>query len=236
MKAIILAGGQGQRLRSVVNEVPKPMAKVAGRPFLEYLIRQLVNARIREIIISIGYKGYAIKRYFGNGSDWGAKIRYSPEASPLGTAGALKRAARLIKENRFFVMNGDSFFDLSFGKMISFHKRKKANATICLNKVQDTKRYGKVEINNTGEIISFKEKVSQGSGLINTGIYLIERAVLQNIPKGRVSLENDILPQYVHHGLYGIVERGFFIDIGLPKDYLALCKNTKSLTSKLIFK
>src|SRR3989304_3798957 len=112
MKAVILAGGEGTRLREIIKDVPKPMAPVGGRPFLEYLILQLARWDFRKIILSIGYRGSIIKSYFGNGEQCGVNIKYSEEYEPLGFGGALRKAAQMIEDEQFIAMNGDSFFDI----------------------------------------------------------------------------------------------------------------------------
>ncbi|HEY4717015.1 MAG TPA: nucleotidyltransferase family protein [bacterium] len=222
MKAVILAGGAGTRLRDIIADVPKPMAEVSGKPFLEYLVLQLLRNGISEVIISIGYKGDVIESYFGSGEKWNAKITYSMEDTPLGTGGGMKKAAPLIEDDSFLVMNGDSFLDLNIKEFSSYHKKKKAIATIGLASLDDTGRYGKVEINERNEVVSFVEKKANGQGLINGGVYLFNREIIDRIPDGKVSLETEVLPALINHGLYGMVVNGYFIDIGLPQDYLHL--------------
>lgn len=225
MKAVILAGGAGTRLREIIKDVPKPMSPIAGKPFLEYLLLQLIRQGISDIIISTGYKGDVIESYFGNGEKWNARLTYSKENKPLGTAGALKKAARLIDDDDFIAMNGDSFLDLNFNDFISFHKKQNAIATIGLICVNDISRYGMVEIDGKGEIIRFTEKNTGKHGFVNGGVYIFKREIVENIPAGTVSLENTVLPALIGHGLYGLMVKGFFVDIGVPNDYLFLCKN-----------
>lgn len=229
-KAIILAGGLGLRLREIVKDIPKPMALVAGKPFLEYLILQLVKWRINEVILSIGHKGSIIRSYFGNGKQLGIKIRYSEEKEPLGTGGALKIAVGLLHEECFIVMNGDSFLDVDFDTFADFHKKNNAFATIGLINVNDTNRYGRVVVDEDGNIVEFAEKGWAGKGTINGGIYIFDRKVVKKIPSGNVSLENQVLPFLIGHGLYGMVIENFFIDIGVPDDYLYLCKHPEKIT------
>lgn len=231
MKAIILAGGKGRRLRSVVKDIPKPMAPVAGRPFLEYLILQLKKNKIKEIIISVGYKAEVIKRYFQDGRSFGVHILYAQEHKPLGTAGALKLACGLSLDDAFLVMNGDSFFDCNIRRLISYFKKKNPIGVLALTASRDISRYGKVEIDDKFQVQRFTEKSGNLPGFINTGIYILRRTVKELIPSGRASLESDIFPFLVRRGLYGLPLSGFFVDIGVPGDYLELCRDYKRFIS-----
>lgn len=229
MKAIILAGGLGTRLREVVNDVPKPMATVAGKPFLEYLVLQLIRWNIKEIILSIGYKGDVIKAHFGNGNNFGVEIRYSEEKEPLGTGGAIRESLTYIDDEQFIVMNGDTFLNVNIHALVSSHYAWQAKATISLVQTQGASRYSRVERNKKGEVIRFAEKGLEGNGLINGGIYIFHRGIFGSIHSGNVSLEKEILPSLVNRGLYGIITQGFFIDIGVPHDYLTLYHEPKRL-------
>jgi len=222
MKAVILAGGKGTRLRQVVKDLPKPMAMISGRPFLEYLILQLAKVGITDIILSLGYKKEAVKSYFGSGKPWKVNIGYCEERTPLGTGGALKKAAGLINSREFLVMNGDSCLDLNFNRLISFHHRHKAICSIVLATVADTSRYARVKVNKANEVSSFREKKSGGSGLINGGVYVFDRGIVDYIPGGRVSLEYQVLPRLIGRGLRAMVVKGFFIDIGVPEAFSGL--------------
>lgn len=224
-----MAGGEGLRLRRVVKDVPKPMAKIAGSPFLEYLILQLIRRNIKEIVISIGYKGGIIKSYFGNGRKWDVEILYSEEEVPLGTGGSLKRAFSFIDNDRFVVMNGDSFFDVDLSKLHEIHNKRHAIATIALAHVENKSRYGSVEVNNDHEVLRFIEKGTDGYGLINGGIYLFQRKIIDMIPDGNVSLEKEVLPQLVGKGMYALTMKGAFVDIGTPDDYLNLYDKPEKL-------
>ena len=220
MKAIILVGGEGKRLRSVINDVPKPMAPINEKPFLEYLILQLKKQNIKDIIFSIGYKGSIIKSYFQDGGNWDINIEYSEEDKPLGTGGALRKAGELIDDEQFIVMNGDSFFDIEFKQLISFHEEKQAVVTISLAYAETIERYGHVEIGNDGEITKFVEKGNSGSsGYINGGIYILNSELINKIPLGQVSLETEVLPNLINRGLFGMKFKSFFIDIGKPEEY-----------------
>ncbi|MBI5098523.1 MAG: nucleotidyltransferase family protein [Nitrospirae bacterium] len=229
MKAVILAGGKGTRLRDVIKDIPKPMAPVNGRPFLEYLILQLIRWNIKDVILSIGYKGEAISSYFKNGSKWGVRIEYSEETAPLGTGGALKKASGMTDDSRLVVMNGDSFLDMDFEEFIKCNAEKNATAGIGLVYAAQAGRYGKVETDETGAVVSFSEKGDGCCGYVNGGIYIFSREIIGQIPDGNVSLEKDVLPLLISQGLYGTKINGFFIDIGIPEDYLRLCNNPELL-------
>lgn len=233
MKSIILAGGAGLRLRKIIKNIPKPMVPIAGKPFLEYLILQLIKFDIRDIILSIGYKGEIIKSYFGSGKRWGAHITYSEEAEPLGTGGAIKKAAAFIENEQFIAMNGDSFLDLDFTVFIAYHNAKQAIATLAAVYVDDITRYGRVEINETGEVTGFIEKNSTGEGFINGGVYILNQIIINNMPSCAFSIEKDVLPALSKKGLYGMSMKCFFSDIGMPQDYLVLNENPRILFDSL---
>ncbi len=232
MTALILAGGEGKRLRSVINDVPKPMAPINEKPFLEYLILQLKKQNIKDIIFSIGYKGSIIRSYFQDGGNWDINIEYSEEDNPLGTGGALRKAGELIADEQFIVMNGDSFFDIEFKQLISFHEDKQAVATIGLAYVETIERYGQVGIGNDGEITKFVEKGnSVSSGYINGGIYILTSELINKIPFGQVSLETEVFPNLRNKGLFGVKFKSFFVDIGKPEEYQRICKEPVRLYS-----
>jgi NDP-sugar pyrophosphorylase family protein len=231
MQALILAGGAGTRLRPVLTQLNKPMAPVAGRPFLEYLFLQLKKYKVEEVILCVGYKADLIQSYFGAGDRWGIQISYSYETDFRGTAGALKLAEYLIHEENFFVMNGDSLFDIELQELMRYHRDMKALATLALACIDDSQRYGAVGLNETGRIVSFMEK-RQGNtgGVINGGVYVFARKILDFIPEGQlISLENDILPKLIGQDIYGLLSNGYFIDIGVPADYMRLQFNSAQL-------
>lgn len=229
MKAIILAGGLGRRLRAAIGELPKPMAPVAGKPFLDYLVAQLLRWNIRDIVISTGYKAKVIKDYFRNGRPWGARISYCQEDAPLGTGGALKKAAQQIDDELFLVLNGDSYLGFNFRGMLTFHTQQSAIATIGLTWRKDTKRFGRVEINAKGQVIQFIEKSETIPGYINGGVYLCRSDLVDTIPSGNVSLEIDILPNLLERGLYGWPAGEIFADIGTPTSYRNVCRDPQEL-------
>ncbi|MGK7903148.1 MAG: nucleotidyltransferase family protein [Hormoscilla sp.] len=219
-QAAILAGGMGTRLRSVVADRPKVLAKVGDRPFLAYLLDRLAAAGIAEVVLCIGYLGTQVQTTFGD-TYKNLNLVYSQESSPLGTAGALRLALPLLKSESVLVMNGDSFCDVSFQEFWARHCIKKAEVTLALTKVPDTRRYGRVQVDTDGKVLSFEEKGnSSGAGWINAGIYLLQRQQLSEIPStGSVSLEREMLPTWIRTGVYSYQANGRFIDIGTPESY-----------------
>jgi len=232
--ALILAGGLGERLRSVVSDRPKPMAAIAGRPFLEYVLLGLKKQDVTNVILCIGHGGSFIREYFAGGEKWGLRLYCSSETKPLGTGGALKLAEPLVSSRNFLVLNGDSFFGIDLRALIRFHESRKAQATIALAEVENTERYGVVEIAATGEVSRFLEKARRGPGLINGGIYVLSREVLASVPRGRaISLEREILPQLIGRGFYGLAFQSYFVDIGVPEEYLKLQVDFSRLVASL---
>jgi len=207
MIALILVGGIGERLRPITENIPKPMVPVNGRPFLQYHIEELKKAGIKDIVLCAGYLSHKIQEYFGDGSKFGVKISYSVEKKPLGTAGAIKNAEKYIN-GTFLVLNGDSYLQLDYNKLINFHKSKKAKLTISLLEIKDPRRYGLVSIDESAKIISFDEKTTNPKGkLINGGVYLVKPDILKVIPGSvKVSLEKEIFPQLIkQENVYGFV-------------------------------
>jgi NDP-sugar pyrophosphorylase family protein len=228
MQAVILAGGLGTRLRTLVNDRPKAMAHVNDKPFLEYQIDYLKKNNIDQIILCVGYLREKIQEYFGDGRNWDIAINYAVEKKLLGTAGALKNAEKYINSS-FFVLNGDSFFDIDLPQMASFHQRKKSETdrclgTIALVEVADKRNFGSIALDPDLYISAFEEKsTSQSSpGLINAGIYLLEPDVFQFIPGSQeVSIEKETFPLLLEKGsrLVGYQGDGFFVDIGSPEGF-----------------
>lgn len=230
-EAVILAGGFGTRLSHVVSNVPKPMAPVYGKPFLCYLLDRLVDAGIERIVLATGYKHEVIESYFGT-SYRGVEIIYSQEETPLFTGGAIVQAARKLETDHFVVLNGDTLFDIDFEELAQAHERQNASITIALRAVEDTARYGAVSCTENGRIAAFNEKeASAGAGVINGGIYAINRAWLlgQELP-GKFSFEKELLqPMAGKEAIYGIEFHSYFIDIGVPEDYFRAQREFKAL-------
>lgn len=219
MKTIILAGGMGTRLRDVVSDVPKPMAPVGGKPFLEYIILALAAQGLNEIILSVGYKKEIIQSYFEDGSQWRVEIVYSEEDTPLGTGGAIREATKITDSPRYLILNGDTFNQLDFLKMENFHLSKTCMMTVGLIQKLNAGRYGSVKINKRFEITGFFEKSQLKTRYVNRGAYIIENTILDRMPSGRFSLENEFFPIIINTGVCGFISSGFFIDIGIPSTY-----------------
>jgi NDP-sugar pyrophosphorylase family protein len=220
-KAVLLVGGLGTRLRSVLPSAPKPMARVGKRPFLELLVRQLRSQGIRRLVMCTGYLADEIARDFGDGGSFDVSIEYSKEDSPLGTAGAIRHAARLLDDlDQFFVANGDSFMEADFRQLLEAHREAGVLATLAVTRMRNQGRYGTVEVAENGLVRAFLEKtVSEETKLVNTGIYVFDRQLLSVIPEGPSSLEKDVFPALLPLGVRAVEQSGLFIDIGIPEDY-----------------
>lgn len=219
--AAVLAGGLGTRLRPVVADRPKALAEVGGRPFLAHVLDQLAGACIRRVVLCTGYLGGRIEAVFGDAYR-GLRLVYSREPSPLGTGGALRLALPLFGSEGVLVMNGDSFCDTDPGAFSHWCGARKAPAAMVVTNVPDTSRYGRVVVRGE-RVVRFEEKRDDGRpGWINAGVYMFRREVIAAIPVGRtISLEQEVLPGLVEHGLRGYRNRGRFIDIGIPESYAA---------------
>ncbi|MBE0428620.1 MAG: NDP-sugar synthase [Thermoleophilia bacterium] len=224
MKAVILVGGQGTRLRPLTLGTPKPMVPLANRPFVSYVLEHLRNHGFTDIVFSMGYLPEGIKSYFGDGSAMGVDLTYVVEDFPLGTAGAVKNVEKHISDGDFLVLNGDILTDLDLTALLAFHKQKKATGTIALTPVEDPTAYGLVSIGADDEVLAFLEKPSWdqiSTNLINAGTYVLKREVLDMIPPGvEHSFERGVFPKLVGKGLYGFRSDSYWMDIGTPEKYL----------------
>ena len=227
MKAILLVGGEGTRLRPLTYTIVKAMVPILNKPFIEYIFRYLSSHKIREIILAMGYKPDCITDYFGDASQLGTKLIYSVETEPLGTAGAVKNAEKYIDE-AFFVMNGDIFTDLDLTEMLRFHRNKNAKVTIALTPVDDPTRFGVVETDATQRVTRFVEKPKPEqitSNMINAGVYIIEHEILNRVPQGkRCMFERDVFSALLSEGepVFGYTTDAYWIDTGTPEQYLQL--------------
>jgi D-glycero-alpha-D-manno-heptose 1-phosphate guanylyltransferase len=221
VKVVLLVGGLGTRLRSVVPGRAKPLASVGDRPFLELLLRQLSAQHFRKIVLCTGYRAQDIEGFLGDGLGWHLEIEYSKESSPLGTAGALKLAEPLLHGSpEFIVMNGDSFIELDFQRLLGSHHQFGGLATLTVTRIENQMRYGTVLIDSDRRVSGFLEKtVARSSGFVNAGVYVFNSKILEFIPHGPSSLERDIFPKILPHGVHAIEQHGIFIDIGTPEDY-----------------
>lgn len=220
-ECIILAGGLGTRLRSVVADLPKCMAPVAGKPFLEYVIQHLQKEGIRKFIFSVGYKKEIIQQYL---QDAHVALNYqlSVEEEPLGTGGAIRLACERVTGKTVLVVNGDTLFSIDVATLDESHQAFKADCTLCLKPMYDFDRYGVVELNDNDSVRSFREKKFYEHGLINGGVYALDAAsfLKEGLPE-KFSFETDFLEKRVGTAtrMYGIVQDKYFIDIGIPEDY-----------------
>lgn len=230
MEAILLAGGLGTRLRSVVSDRPKPMALIEGKPFMEYVVQGLVNHGITDIIFAVGYKGSMVEEYFKDGTGFGVRVSYAYEETLLGTAGAIKNAARFVTGDRAFVLNADTFYQMDYSRLVSMMDEKGLDMTLVLREVPDISRYGQAVLEDY-RLTGFNEKTSEAlPGTINGGVYLMKKSLIDEIPEGRVSLENDMIPRWLKEkkNLGGFVNEGYFIDIGIPEDYFRFMEDVKN--------
>ena len=230
MQAILLAGGLGTRLQSVVNDRPKPMALIEGRPFMEYVVHVLSRHGIKDVIFAVGYKGTMVEEHFGDGRDFGVKASYAYEEALLGTAGAIKNAAGFVTEDRVFVLNADTFYQIDYSRLPSLMDEKNLDMTLVLREVPDVSRYGQAVLADS-MLTGFNEKNQQAEpGTINGGVYLIKKSLIDEIPEGKVSLENEMIPRWMKENkrLGGFVNDGYFIDIGIPEDYFRFMEDVRN--------
>jgi D-glycero-alpha-D-manno-heptose 1-phosphate guanylyltransferase len=239
MEAIILAGGLGTRLRSVITDVPKPMAPVAGRPFLDYILYYLKNQGVTRVILAVGYKWEIIKELYDHPENtFGLEIEYSVETEPLGTGGAIFKAIELINDDDFFIINGDTSFEIPLPQLKQFAYNKNAQIAMALKVVDDSARYGSVELNDEGRVLTFVEKGANNSAevKINGGIYFMQKSLVKqfNFPQ-KFSFEVDFLQQNMQTMLvYGEAFSSSFIDIGIPEDYYNAQELFKNVINKTI--
>ena len=220
VEAIILAGGLGTRLRSVVADVPKCMAPVAGKPFIHFVIEQLKRQGINRFIFSLGYKHELIEEWL-HAQYPTLNIQCSIEDEPLGTGGAVKLACSHATGKNVLILNGDTFFNIDLELLSAFHETMDADCTLSLKPMQDFDRYGVVEISSDHSITSFREKSHYEEGFINGGIYVLKREkfLQEDLPQ-KFSFEKDYLEQFfTRRKMVGLVQDEYFIDIGIPEDY-----------------
>ena len=224
MQALILAGGEGTRLRPLTSTIPKPVVPLVGRPFISYMLQWLRRHGVEDAILGCGFMADAVRDVLGDGSSLGIRLRYLEEPKPLGTGGALKFAEELL-EDRFFMLNGDVLTDIDLTAQLEQHERTGARATLALYPVEDPSAYGLVRCGPDGSVSEFIEKPGLDeldTNLINAGAYILEREVLDGMPPAgtNVSIEREVFPTLVGNGLYGYESSGYWMDIGTPDRYL----------------
>jgi D-glycero-alpha-D-manno-heptose 1-phosphate guanylyltransferase len=222
MEAIILAGGLGTRLRSLVSDIPKSMALVNGKPFLEYLLNYLSGQGVVKAILSVGFKNDQIRSHF-TGQYRNIRIAYAVEEEPLGTGGGILHAMKQVEGDKVVVLNGDSMFRVDLNALVNLHNTNTADITLALRYLDDTSRFGSVLLDETKRVTGFREKrENPGPGYINGGIYLLNKTFFDGhgFPE-KFSIEKDCFEkQYSTSKMYGYPSRGYFIDIGIPEDYM----------------
>ncbi|MGN6188827.1 MAG: sugar phosphate nucleotidyltransferase [Conexibacter sp.] len=223
MQALILAGGEGTRLRPLTSTVPKPVVPLVDRPFIAFMLEWLRGHGVDDVVISCGFLASGVHNVLGDGSAYGMRLRYVEEPKPLGTGGAVKFAESLLDE-RFLMLNGDVLTDIDLTAQLAQHERTGARATLALVPVEDPSAYGLVRRNGDLSVSEFLEKPSPDqidTNLINAGAYVLHRDVLADVPTDQqVSIERELFPTLVDDGLYGYEASGYWLDIGTPERYL----------------
>lgn len=220
---LILCGGKGTRLQSIVPDKPKILADIGGAPFIKYLFNYLEIKGIKRIILCTGYMHDQIEEWVKSSYHGNLDILFSREKRSLGTAGATKNAAKYLQSEHFFVLNGDTFTKVNYIDLMGFFFQKKALGAISVVRKPKSDRYGRISMDKHNKITSFNEKISDGKGLINAGVYIFPIEIIELIPNNQFSsFDDDIFPllvKYKDKGLYGFFINEFFIDIGTPSSY-----------------
>jgi mannose-1-phosphate guanylyltransferase len=223
VQAVILVGGEGTRLRPLTATVPKPVVPLVDRPFIVYMLEWLRRHGVDDVVMSCGFLATSVRNVLGDGSQLGLRLRFVEEPEPRGTAGALKYAEDLL-DDRFLMLNGDVLTDIDLTAQIAQHEQTGAVGTLALVSVQDPTAYGLVRLDDDLAVREFVEKPSADqidTNLISAGAYVLERSVLDLIPPGRnVSIEREVWPLLVGHGLFGFAATAYWLDIGTPERYL----------------
>lgn len=220
MKAIVLAGGLGTRLASVTSDIPKPMAPIGSRPFLEYLLDYLIEQGAEQAVLAVSYKWEVIRKHFGD-TYRGLSLNYSVEEQPLGTGGAILQALEFLTDDEVVVLNGDTLFHVDLKGLANIHRNGGARLSIALKQVTDSGRFGRVEVSADGVISSFLEKSTGGPGWINGGVYMLHRELFADCRMPvRFSFEQDLVePNIDRIQPRAFQSEAYFIDMGIPEDY-----------------
>ncbi len=225
MTIILLAGGLGTRLRTIIQDLPKPMAPVQGKPFLAYLLAYIAQFSPTQIILSVGYKWETIKAYFGE-SYQNIPIVYCVEETPLGTGGGIRKAVEMAENEQVCILNGDTFFAVNLQEMLGEHLQNRSDLTIAVRKMKNFDRYGTIFFGETGNITNFAEKKALAEGYINGGIYCLRKSFLleKELPS-TFSFETEIMEKGYQQSRFFVfqqAENAYFIDIGIPEDYASV--------------
>ncbi len=223
MQALILAGGEGTRLRPLTSTMPKPIVPLVDRPFIVYMLEWLAEHGVDDVILCCGFMSDDVRHVLGDGSSLSLRLRYTEEPEPLGTGGALKFAEDLLDE-RFLMLNGDVLTDIDLTAQLTQHERSGALATLALVDVEDPTGYGLVRQNGDGSVREFIEKPAESdvdTNLISAGAYVLEHEVLEMMaPATNISIEREVFPKLIGRGLFGHATHGYWLDIGTPERYL----------------
>jgi len=233
--AILLVGGRGTRLAPLTNNTPKPMLQVAGVPFTEHQINKARNAGISEIVLATSFKAELFEPYFGDGKNFGISIKYAVEEVALGTGGAISNAAAMLEgSGPVAIFNGDVLSKHDLEGHFKFHESNGADVTLYLTEVKDARAYGAVELDGTGRVSAFNEKMENPpTNIINAGCYIFNRETIASIPFGKViSVERKTFPQLLSSGakVFGYIDKSYWLDIGTPA---ALLKASRDLVSEM---
>src|SRR5690242_12964606 len=230
MKAVIMAGGEGTRLRPLTSNQPKPMMHLANRPMMEHIVQLLQRHGFDEIVVTLAFMPNAIRTYFGDGSEFGVRMVYATEEQPLGTAGSVRNAMDEL-DDRFLVISGDVLTDIDLSKIVEFHEKREALATIGLVAVENPLEFGIVITREDGSIERFLEKPTWGqvfSDTINAGIFVLEPEIFDYIPAGEpIDFSNEVFPKLLANGspLFGAVADGYWEDVGTLEAYVRAHKD-----------
>jgi D-glycero-alpha-D-manno-heptose 1-phosphate guanylyltransferase len=222
LDAIILAGGRGTRLREIISDLPKVLAPVNNRPFLDIILSFLNKCGcVRRVVIAVGYLADKVTKEYADRHEYGFEILFSEEKELSGTGGAIREALRYTETDDVLALNGDSYVDVNIADFIETHRKKHAAMTIVLTEIENTSRYGRVKLNSEQRIISFEEKIpGEGGEYVNAGMYLFNRELIYSIQENKIiSLEKELLPTFLEKGVYGYITHGKFMDIGVPEMY-----------------
>src|SRR5687767_2106614 len=221
-----MAGGEGTRLRPLTSNQPKPMMPIANRPMMEHIVELLKEHGFEDIVVTVAFLANTIRNYFGDGSEFGVRMVYATEETPLGTAGSVRNAMDELRDERFLVISGDVLTDVDLSAIVRFHEEKGALATIGLKSMENPLEFGIVITDESGRIERFLEKPTWGqvfSDTINTGIYVLEPEIFESIPEGvAVDFSGEVFPQLLEAGepLYGYVAEGYWEDVGTLEAYV----------------